>query len=286
MLIDIFCNFDDFCKLLDKEFNDKLIGPAKNSGRKPTLTLSEVMTISVYYQFSGFKNFKTYYLNHVQKTLKHEFPKQVSYNRFVELMGDAILPLMLFFQLFAKGECTGISIIDSFVLKVCHPKREYSHKVFKNIAKKGKTSVGWFYGFKVHFVINNCGEIIDIQLTPGNVADNDKIVAAAVTKNIFGKLLGDKGYIGLFKEFYERGIQLIHKIKSNMKNKLMDIWDKILLKKRGTIESVINVLKNTFNIEHTRHRSKTNFLVNIFSSLIAYNFKENKPSFAFLKLEN
>lgn len=286
MLVDIFCHIDDFCKILEKEIGKKLIGSNSKLGRKPSLSMSEILTIIIFYQFSGYKNFKSYYLFGVKIGLKKDFNKLVSYNRFVELMRLAVIPLMLYFKVFGTGKCSGISIIDSFSLEVCHIKREYSNKVFKNLAKKGKTSTGWFFGFKVHFIINEYGEIIDLFITPGNVADNDIEVIDKITKNIFGKLIGDKGYIGLFDRLYERGIQLIHKIRSNMKNKLMDMFDKLLLKKRGTIESVVNILKNTFNIEHSRHRSQTNFIVNIFAALFAYNLKLKKPSFAFINALN
>jgi hypothetical protein len=285
MLVDIFCHVDDFCKVLEKETNKKLIGSQKNAGRKPSLSMSEILTIIIYYQMSGYKNFKCYYLWHVKVHMKNDF-RLVSYNRFVELMKDAILPLMFYFQVFGMGKCTGISIVDSTSIEVCNIKRERSNKVFKNLAKKGKTSVGWFFGFKIHFIINEYGEIISLFITPGNVADNDINVIDKVTENIFGKLIGDKGYLGLFERLYERGIQLIHKIRSNMKNKLMEMFDKLLLKKRGTIESVINLLKNTFNLEHSRHRSPVNFMVNIFAALFAYNLKPEKPSFEFLKALN
>lgn len=282
MLVDIFCHIDDFCKVLEKEKNKNLIGDDNKAGRKPHLSMSEILTIIIYYQTSGFKNFKFYYKFHVQIHMKNDF-KLVSYNRFVELMQEAMLPLMLYFKIFGTRDCTGISIIDSIPIKVCHIKREYSNKVFKNLAKKGKTSVGWFFGFKIHFIINEYGEIIDLFITPGNVADNDFNVIDKITDNVFGKLVGDKGYLGLFEKLYEKGIQLIHKIRSNMKNKLMEMFDKFLLRKRGTIESVINLLKNTFNIEHSRHRSPINFVVNIFAALFAYNLKSEKPSFEFLK---
>jgi hypothetical protein len=285
MLVDIFCHIDDFCKVLEKEKNKKLIGKNKNSGRKPRLIMSEILTIIIYYQISGYKNFKLYYQWHVQIHMKNDF-KLVSYNRFVELMQEAMLPLMFYFKVFGTRDCTGISIVDSIPIKVCHIKREYSNKVFKNLAKKGKTSVGWFFGFKIHFIINEYGEIIDLFITPGNVADNNFEVIDKITNNIFGKLVGDKGYLGLFEKLYEKGIQLIHKIRSNMKNKLMEMFDKLLLRKRGTIESVINLLKNTFNIEHSRHRSPINFVVNIFAALFAYNLKPEKPSFSFLKALN
>jgi len=284
MLETIFCEMDDFCKFLSKELKTNFLDGNQKQGRKRKLTWSEILTINVFYHYSGYKNFKSYYINCIKVQNKLAFNDLPSYNRFSELMQQSTLPLFLFFKLKASSNCTGISIIDSYPLIACHIKRQYGHKVFYGCAAKGKTSVGWFFGFKLHIVINNFGEIIDVCITPGNVADNNKQTAKKLTKNIFGKLLADKGYIGLFKEFFDRGIQLIHKLRSNMKNKLIDLGDRLLLKKRGIIESVGNILKHKFNLEHTRHRSYANFLTNIFSTLIAYHFKPNKPSFGHFNL--
>ncbi|MFH0897967.1 MAG: IS982 family transposase [bacterium] len=233
-----------------------------------------------FFHHSGDKTFKGYYCKHVCQHLKKAFPALVSYNRFVELKQQAVLPLMLFVKFHGTKKCSGISFIDSFPLKSCHARRESSHKTFKNVAMKGKTSVGWFYGFKVHLVVSHTGEIIDFDITPGNVADNNPGVVGKVTKKIFGKLFGDRGYISqkLFKNLHKRGVELITKLKKNMKNKIMQIYDKFLLRKRGMIESVIAILKGDFCIEHTRHRSPTNFLENVCSALAAYIFKPAKPS--------
>ena len=140
--------------------------------------------------------------------------------------------------------------------------------------------MGWFYGFKLHLVINIHGEINGFHVTPGNVSDCNQHVVKSITKNILGKLFGDKGYLSqkLFMDLYQQGITLITKLKKNMKNKLMNFYDKLLLKKRGVIESVNNVLKNGCMLEHSRHRSIANFFVNIFSALNAYSFIKSKPS--------
>ncbi len=284
MLVKIFCEISDFCKLFEKETKIKLLGHGKLRNRRYSLEMSEILTIIIYYQYSGYKTFKDYYTKHVLINMRSDFKNLVSYNRFIELQKLAAIPLILFFKFYRLNQCTGISFIDSLPLKVCHIKREYSHKLFKDIAKKGKTSVGWFFGFKLHFVINHQGEIIDCYITSGNVADNDKNVIYKITKNLFGKLVGDKGYIGCFDMLFEKGINLLHKLRSNMKNKLISIEDKLLLGKRGIIESVGNILKNKFNLEHTRHRSKIGFFNNIFSTLIAYAFKSSKPAITTINL--
>ena len=212
--------------------------------------------------------------------MQSEFPDTVSYNRFVELQQKALMPMVVFLQTCCLGNCTGISFIDSTPLRACHIRRERQHKVLKNYATKGQCSMGWFYGFKLHLVINDKGEILDYLFTQGNVDDRYPLKNKSFHKKIFGKLFGDKGYISkdLFENLFVDGIHLITKIKKNMKNSLMHIHDKILLKKRALIESVNDELKNICQIEHTRHRSMTNFITNLISGLIAYSFLPKKPS--------
>ena len=281
MIVNIFCHVDDFCK----EFNKLLLQenanlPKTKRGRKRNMSLSEIMTIAIYYHYSGYKNFKSYYLNCVEKELRTCFKKLASYNRFVELMQEVAVPMALYCKLLNSNKCTGASFIDSFSLPVCHIKRQYSNKVFKKTAKKGKTSMGWFFGFKVHFLINHNGEIVNFCITPGNVSDCNEKVMDKLTKNVFGKLVGDKGYLSkkIFAKLWSKGIKLITKIRKNMKNILMELEDKILLKKRGTIESVIGILKRFFSVDSTRHRSTLSFMNNLCSGFIAYAFKAKKPS--------
>lgn len=248
MLVPIFYHVDEFCKVFEATLNANSIAQQKQRAATiPTLSLSEIITICIYYHYSGYKNFKAYYKSEVLIHLKSAFTKSVSYNRFIELKKNAILPLALFLKIYCKANCTGISFIDSFAIKVCHNRRIYSHKVFKNFAQRGQTSMGWFYGFKIHFIINHFGEIINFYITSGNIADNNTNLLKKLTDNIIGKLFGDKGYIinqELSTELYERGLQIITKIRKNMKNILMDINDKLFLRKRGTIESSIGILKN------------------------------------------
>jgi len=286
MLTEVFYHSDNFCKEYEKYLEKIGINCDKKGkkGPKEKLSLSEIMTIVIYFHHSKFRTFKDYYY-FLKFYHKKAFRNFVSYNRLVELQKQVLVPLMLFLSVRCSKNATNISFIDSTCLKVCHNKRIYSNKVFKNIASRGKTSVGWFYGFKLHLVINEYGEIVGFHITPGNVADNNLEVVEKVTKNIFGKLFGDKGYLSekLFKNLYKKGISLITKIRKNMKNKLMDFYDKMLLKKRGVIESVNNILKNTCMLEHSRHRSICNFFVNIFASLNAYTFLKNKPSIKCIK---
>ncbi len=193
-------------------------------------------------------------------------------------MKKILFPLFIF-QQSLHGKPSGIGFIDSTVLSVCHICRASSHKVFQGIAKKGKTTTGWFYGFKLHLVINHAGEILAGVLSKGNM--DDRTPVPALTKDIYGKIYGDRGYISkkLFEQLYDRGLQLITRLKARMKNMLMDSVDKALLYKRSLIETVINKLKTQCQIEHHRHRSPIHFMINLISGLAAYSLESNKPSF-------
>lgn len=172
------------------------------------------------------------------------------------------------------GTCTGISFIDSTSIKVCKNQRIYWHKTFKEVAQRGKTSMGWFYGFKLHLIINEKGEILSFFLSKGNKDDRDKRIVEDLTKHVFGKLFRDKGYLSssLFDRLFQNGVHLITKVKKNMKNHLMELKDKILLRKRAIIETVNDELKNICQLEHSRHRSINGFLLNIISTLVAYSY--------------
>lgn len=285
LLVKIFCETDDFCKLFKKQFQKTFLTDGKKLRNRPfIMNPSEIMTIAIYFHFSGYKTFKDYYEKHVLIHLKSEFPNLVSYNRFLELRKNIALPLAIFAQLQAQlATCTGASFIDSFCLEVSHQRRIYSHKVFKGIAQRGKTSVGWFYGFKLHIIINHVGEIISFYITPGNISDNNEKVLNKLTQKLFGKLYGDKGYIvrpEVFEKLYLKGVHLITKLRKNMKNKLISLEDKIGLKKRGVIESVGAILKEDLSLEHSRHRSVFGFMTHVISTLVAYSFRDKKPQIA------
>jgi hypothetical protein len=280
-LIEIFCHIDDFNKLFINELRTRQLTTGERKRIKPSiLNESEIMTILVYFHIMRYRDFKHYYLFHVCKNMKSEFPQLVSYNRFVELSQSVLLPLVAYLKIQCLGKCTGISYIDSTSLKACHIKREHSHKVLRGLATKGHTSIGWFFGLKLHFIINDKGEILDFVLTPGNVDDRDPLSGTNLLKKIYGKLFGDKGYIShsLFEKLFIDGIHLITKLRKNMKNSIMLLSDKIYLRKRALIETVIDELKNICQIEHTRHRSQEGFIINLITGLIAYCYLPKKPS--------
>lgn len=282
-ITEIYCIIDDFCIELFKTVSGRMVEPSigeNKRNRTCKLTDSEVITILLIFHLGQFRNLKHFYLYYVKTHLHKEFPDAVSYNRFVELQQKALMPMVMFLKVCCLGKCTGISFIDSTPLKVCHTKREKSHKVFKGIAVKGKCSMGWFFGFKLHLIVNDKGEILDFLLTQGNVDDREPLKNKDFHAKIFGKIIGDRGYISqeLFEMLFIDGVHLITKLRKNMKNCLMHIHDRILLRKRALIECINDELKNICQVEHTRHRSFENFLTNLMSGLIAYSFLDKKPS--------
>lgn len=234
------------------------------------------MTILVLFHISGYRNLKHFYLEFVCQHLRSEFPALVSYSRFVEFERDALIPLAAYLQT-KRGSCTGISFVDSTKLAVCENLRIPQHKQFADLAKRGFTSTGWFYGFKLHLCVSERGELLSWFITPGNT--DDRRVVPKLARKLWGKLFGDKGYVSnpLKLLLNEQGVEFITKLKKNMKPEPLSAVDKILLRKRAIIETVFDQLKNISQIEHTRHRSFWNFLVNIIAGLTAYALREKKP---------
>jgi len=288
MLTKIFCDIDDFMQEFEEKYKERLI--AENGSKikyNSKLSMSEVMSIVVYYHNYGNRTFKDFYLKTVCKGLKSYFPNLVSYNRFVELMQTILIPLIAFLKLKRLVKSDTITFIDSTKIRVCHNKRIKRNRTFKGIAELGKSTMGWFYGFKLHIAITETGELCGAKLSKGNVDDRDENVLDEVLKNVSGKLYADKGYISkkLFEHLFEKGITLVTSIKKNMKNRLMPLVDKLLLRKRSVIETVNDQLKNLCDIEHTRHRSPINFMVNMVAGLIQYTYFEKKPSINFSQKE-
>lgn len=278
-LLELFVSVDDFCQVFLPVWERKLLEDGSKLRRRAgQLSVSEMMTIIIYFHQSHYRNFKAYYTEHVCQHLRAEFPKLVSYERFVILMPSVLGPLSAYLKSL-YGRCHGISFLDSTALCVCDNHRIHNHKVMAGLAERGKGSMGWFYGFKLHLVINECGELLTCQITPGNV--DDRTPVPILCKHLFGKLIADRGYVSqpLFEQLLETfGVQLITKLKKNMKNRLLPWMDKLLLRKRAIIESVVDQLKNISQIEHTRHRSPLNCFINIIAGLIAYCHQPKKPS--------
>jgi hypothetical protein len=281
-VVQIFVDVDDFCKAYDCHLSAGRLEPlaGHRPGPAPGLSDSEIMTLLIFYHHSGYKCFQYYYEECVLGELRSFFPRALSYQRFVELIPRVAVPLYLFCQWCCwRAQKTGIYFADSKKLPVCDNRRIHSNRVFKGLAGRGKSSTGWFYGLKLHLVVNNLGQIVHFMFTAANVSDNAKGVLDKLLDGLKGKCFADKGYLTkFFDTFLQQGIQLVTRIRKNMKNALMQLSDKYWLRKRAVIESINDLLMSVFDIDHTRHRSPWNAIVHAIAGLCAYDYYQHKPS--------
>lgn len=207
---EIYCMANDFCKEFTLQQKKYMVEDKTHKHRHKANRMSdvEIMVILILLHSGGFKCFKHYYKEYVCQHLTLLFPHRVSHNRFVELEKEVLLPLAIFIKQVLLGTCTGISFVDSTPLHVCRNQRILIHKTFEGLATRGKCSMGWFSGFKLHLIINDKGEILSFMFTPANVDDREPLKQGSLLKNIKGKLCADKGYIGqtLFENLFLNGI--------------------------------------------------------------------------------
>lgn len=276
----LFCFVDDFSKAFVGWWQKMLLqrdGERKKRNRVTRLHLSEIITIMLAYHESGYRCFKDYY-GFVMFHHRKEFPYLVSYDRFVALMKRTFGIVMMMFAAL-RGKPTHIMFADSTPYAVCKIVRRYGHKVFEGLAALSKNSIGWFYGLKLHFLFNDQGEIVRLSITPANVDDRKGL--KGLLAGLLGKIFGDRGYLGkdFFEELWQEGIQMITRIRKNMKNKLMPLWDRFYLDKRMTVESIFSSIKSCGTFEHSRHRNTVNAFCHIFCALISYQLRSIKPLF-------
>jgi hypothetical protein len=277
-LLELFCDIDDFWQMYEPIWQSTLLTSGQQRIRANQMSMSEMMTIVVHFHQKRYRDFKTYYTKYVISDLQAEFPRLLSYNRFIQLMPRILVALCAYLQA-CYGQTRGIAFIDSTALAVCHNRRIQQHRVFEGVAQRGRTSVDWFFGFKLHLVVNDCGDILSCCVTPGNTDDRRPV--PKLVQHLFGKLFGDKGYLSrpLAEQLMEDyAIELVTKVRSNMKAVIQDEFDRFLLRKRAIVESIYDQLKNISQIEHTRHRSLTGFMNNVLAGLIAYCHQPKKPS--------
>ena len=278
-LEEMFCHIDDFCQTFEPQWQATLIGNGlRQRQRRRSMSLSEIMTILVTFHQQSYRNFKHFYQKHVCCYWHREFPGLPSYQRFIDWIPSTLMPLCVYLK-HCFGQCSGISFIDATSIKVCHNRRISQHRVFDQMAARGKTSVDWFYGFKLHLVVSEYGDLLNVTLTPGNTDDRKPV--PDLLEGLFGKVFADRGYVSkklALKLLKDWGIEFFAKPRRNMKNQMMKLTDKLLARKRSIVETIIDQLKNISQIEHSRHRSPVNFMVNLICGLIAYCHQPKKPA--------
>jgi hypothetical protein len=279
-LVEDFCQFDDFCQAFYPHWDARLLRqeaqPAKKRGPPAGLADSEIMTILVLYHSSHFRHFKAFYEGVVLTLLRSAFPKSPCYARFIALTNHVWMPLTVFL-LSRMGRRTGIYYIDSTPLAVCHNRRIGRHKVFADLAARGKSSIGWFFGFKLHLVFNHERQIVALKLTPGNV--NDTTPVPDLTQDLIGKLFGDKGYVGkeLARRLLRRGLALMTRVRRNMKRLPVSFLDKALLNGRNIVETIIGHIKQFSSLRLPKHRSAFNAFTHVVAAVVAYQIDPLPP---------
>ena len=277
-IVEVFCEVDDFCKAFLPQWEASLLatGGAAPRGPEPGLSPSEIITLLLVLHSSGFKHLKSFYHGFAEPLLRGHFPGMPCYEHFVALQKSVFVPLVFFLHSHL-GTKTGLYYIDSTALPVCDTHRLNRHKVFAGLAQRGKTSVGWFFGFKLNLVFNNCHEIVALKLTPGNVHDTTPV--PALTRGLIGKLFGDKGYIGqkLAQDLLRRGLTLFTRVRRNMKSLPLSLQDKALLNARNMAETIIGHIKEFSSLNLSRHRSVINAFVHIIAAITAYQINPFKP---------
>lgn len=279
-LEEVFCEVDDFCKAFDAQWAAHLVGSGKKPrGPDPGLCDSEIIVLLLVLHGSGYKYLKSFYNGPMGEVLRRYFPGMPCYERFVTLQKRVFVPLM-FFMHSRLGRRTGIYYIDSTALPVCHNRRIQRHKTFADLAARGKTTMGWFFGFKLHLVFNERNEIVSLKITPGNVSDTQPV--PALTKDLVGKLFGDKGYIGkkLAEELLHRGLALFTRVRKNMKSLPISMIDKILLNRRNMAETIIGKIKTFSSLNLPKHRLPINGFLHILAAVTAYQINPIKPDLA------
>ena len=183
-------------------------GSRGSRGPECGLSESEIMTIVLLYHSSNFRHLKSFYNGVLLNYLRPAFPKAPCYDHFLTLQ-PRVMAVMTMFIASKSGNRKGVYYIDSTPLPVCHNLRSNRHKTFEGLAAKGKSSTGWFFGFKLHLVFNGSYEIIAVKLTPGNIHDTAPV--PTITRGLAGKLFGDKGYLGkkLAEMLLKRGLVLM-----------------------------------------------------------------------------
>ena len=273
----LFCFVDDFCGGFEPWFDQQLLESGKKRRRRSgQLKLSEVLTIVLAYPQSGRACFQYFYFDLLAKG-REMFPTLVSYSRFVRLIKRAF-PALLCLLKSLFGDVTEYLFIDSTPMTVCKNQRISRHQVFQGWAARGHTSTGWFYGMKLHFLFNTKGQIVRLTITPGNV--DDRTPVRGMMDGLKARLIGDKGYLSqdLFDDLFKAGTTLITKVRKNMKNRFMTMTDKIMLRKRGFIETIFSSLKSLGTLIHHRHRCPINAFSHLIAALIHYQLRNDKPA--------
>ncbi|PJI36520.1 IS982 family transposase [Acinetobacter pseudolwoffii] len=275
---ELFCVTDDFFLKFEATYWQFLMQSHRFSRiRAAHLSLSEITFIAIWYKCSHFTNFKAFFtwLKQDKSSLFNSLP---CYQRMIHLINTHQLALHALHVALMKGQRSQYLWIDSTTLPVCKNQRIQRHKSLAEIASRGKSSMGWFYGCKLHIVMNQLGEVVCSALSNGHVADIRMV--EHLVEGLEAKLYADRGYISqdLKNRLKEQGIDLITYHRKNMQAIQLSESDEYHLKQRNKIETLFSLLKGQYNLVTNKARSMAGFLSGIYASLCAYQLThQNKP---------
>lgn len=279
ILIMIYCFVDDFIKMIFNNIKYALKRPDQNTPpiKKHNLSIAELVALAILRFFTGHRNWKDFY-QHIKTYHAKDFPRLPKYGNFIEavnrLSGLALILLQGFMEVFKKlTPEESKKFVDSTRLRVCDIKREFSHKVAKNIATKSKSTMGWFYGFRLHIIVNELLHILNFKITTATV--DERVALEMMWSDIFGMIIADAGYMG--KEWAEKaknlGKNLFAAVRKNMK-KMMTKAQHQLFRMRQKVEIVFSVLKLRLGLETALPRSSLGFFSHYLWCLTAYELKK------------
>src|SRR5215218_10354206 len=236
-IVEVFCEVDDFCQAFVPQWEASLLGPGGPAprGPQPGLSPSEIITLLLTVQVLNISRASITALPNRWLLSRHAVLRALRQPAEKRLRAAGGLPAQ------SPGD-QDRALLHRFH-RPCDNHRISRHKVFADLAQRGKTSMGWFFSFKLHLVFNNDNEIVALKLTPGTVHDTTPV--PALTRELIGKLFGDKGYLGqkLAEDLLRRGLTLFTRVRRNMKSLPMSLQDKALLKARNMTETIIGQIK-------------------------------------------
>ena len=272
-IVEVYCFVDNFVKMIESK---SLKSPA---GRKSMLTKTDYITLTIFKQEYGLKTTKQLY-EFVQEYMQKDFSPLPSYQQFNEGIKSTfsyfVMIAWLLTRLTRKKDAK-YHIVDSSPLPVCNNQYRFQAKLFKGLARSGKNMNGWYWGFKLHLIINHDMEIESIKISDGSTSDIDALEGDFID-GIRGWLVGDKGYIGQKKaqELAAQGIKLITRTRKNMRKVPALPIHNYLLSKRQAVESTFSYLKYRLSVLSSYARSVEGFFVNVFSAIVTYSLNLKK----------
>lgn len=272
-IVEVYCFIDNFVKMIESKKAKSLVG------RKSMLTKTDYITLAIFKQDHGIKTTKQLY-EFVRDYMQKDFLPLPSYQQFNHGIKSTFRYFVIIAWILTKmtrKKGARYHIVDSSPLPVCNNQYRFIAKLFKGFARSGKNLNGWFWGFKLHLIINHNMEIEAIRISGGSTSDIDALNDDFI-EGIKGWLIGDKGYIGQSKarQLAKKGLKLVTRSRKNMKKVPALPIHNYLLSKRQAIESTFSYLKHRLSVLNSYARSVEGFFVNVFSAIITYTLNITK----------